>query len=67
VTKCDGVEEELLEIDDEVDDIELEVEPDNSPPLHAPRIKANAIKVVILTFLEFIFPLRINNLINLLY
>jgi hypothetical protein len=39
----------LLVLED--DEIELEVELGNSPPLHAPRIKANAMKVVILKLL----------------
>jgi hypothetical protein len=82
VIKYDGIDEELLELDDEdgelelllevfeleEDEIELEVELGNSPPLQAPRSKANAMKVVILNLLlKFIFPPRINNLINILY
>ena len=56
----------LLLLED--DEIELEVELGNSPPLHAPRIKANAMEVVTLNLLlEFIFPPRIYNLIFLLY
>jgi hypothetical protein len=52
----------------ENEELELEVELGNSPPLHAPSIKADAISEVALNLFENLMnPPRINNLINLLY
>jgi hypothetical protein len=67
--------EELIELDDElellievfeleIDEIELEVELGNSPPLHAPRTNAKAISEVVLNLLvNLMNPPRTSNLI----